>query len=49
MSRSLAALTRHGFLKQEQEQFRTYYTTDLDGIDQFFEEVRDLFQRRKDS
>lgn len=48
MSRSLAALTRHGFLKQEQEQFRTYYTTDVDGIDQFFEEVRDLFQRRKD-
>ena len=47
MSRSLAALTRHGFLKQEQEQFRTYYTTDIDGIGQFFGEVQDLFQRRR--
>ena len=44
MSRSLAALTRHGFLKQEQEQFRTYYTTDIDGIGQFFGEVQDLFK-----
>lgn len=48
MSRSLAALTRHGFLRQEQEQFRTYYTTDLDGIVQFFREVQDLLQRRRD-
>lgn len=47
MSRSLAALTRHGFLRQEQEQFRTYYTTDIDGIVQFFRKVQDLLQRRK--
>lgn len=46
MSRNLTALAGNGFLKQEREQSRTYYTTDLDGISRFFREVEDLFARR---
>lgn len=47
MSRNLTALASNGFLKQEREQSRTYYTTDLDGISRFFREVEDLFSRRR--
>ena len=49
MSRSLAALSKHGFLSQEQEPSRTYYRTDLAAISKFFQEFEDLLARRIES
>lgn len=49
MSRSLAALSKHGFLSQEQEPSRTYYRTDLETISKFFQEFEDLLARRMES
>ena len=49
MSRSLAALSKHGFLSQEQEPSCTYYRTDLEAISKFFQEFEDLLARRMES
>lgn len=49
MSRNLTALSKCGFLKQEQEQSRTYYTTDLAGIKKLFRGFVELLERRAKS
>ena len=48
MSRSLTALSKCGFLKQEQEQSRTYYAADLPAISRFLEEFHNLLARRQE-
>lgn len=39
LSRSLAALYNHGFLRQERRNMRTYYQTDRDGLQSFLDRL----------
>lgn len=47
MSRNLAALSACGFLRQEREQSRTYYETDIERVSSFFQGIVDLLSRRR--
>ena len=40
LSRNLAELSSYGFLRQEREQGRVYYSTDLDSVYAFLEEIK---------
>lgn len=48
MSRNLAALSACGFLRQEREQSRAYYQTDIERVSTFFQGIVDLLSRRRE-